>query len=360
MDRHKLLLCVAREWARAAAASPIAPFPFLPPPPPAPFLPDYPNGNALAPQPAAKDPTGGPGAALQLGYAAVCGALGAEARTRTRGCSPGEPLTTLQLDEVVASFLSFSAGVLRDAGLPRSRVAVHTGSFFGAAPPCMPHTPSFPYPCAAFNSPAAALIPEAFPGWSLYGSGTAPARDAGLPAALGAAAGAPWAAPEWNIFSGSRAQWDAAFAATLGEANNRVLVVQNYESIKSDGVACAALVAALAAGAGCLIDAPTALAAAPLNASAWGLSWALARGGGGALPDALILRASTLALTLPSGELAVADVFEAALDGGAAGATLPLPPGFSADHVFWSVAALGCAGAQRMASDAAVIALKGL
>jgi len=323
----------------------------------------YPDGNYLASQPPASDPQGGPGASLQLGYAAVCGALGAAAAAATPGCAwaPGAPapppLSTPQLDAVVGSYLSFAARVLLDAGLPRSKVLVHTGSFFQHVPPC-PLKP--PLSCPAFNSPAAALIPEAFPGWSTYGGDTSAAGAAGLPEALGAVAGAPWGAPEWNIFSGPFSAWAGALNGTASLANNRFVDVQNYESINHIAAACAAVVDFVSEEERCLVDAPSALTAAPLNASAWALSWALwARDLGGAAPAVVEVRVSTLAATLPSGELAAPDVWASGpLAGGAAGsATLLLPAGFAADHVFWGATAVGCGGAQRMASDAALLVL---
>ncbi len=335
----------------------------------------YPGGNSLAPLPPAQDPTGGPGAALQLGYSAVCGGLGAAARAATPGCGSSDaqgqpqPLSTAQLDAVVSSFLSFSAGLLLQAGIPRSRLAVHTGSFFQAPPPCTPRTPAFPHACAAFNSPAAALVPEAAPGWSMYGEGTEAGGDAGVPTALAALQGAPWAAPEWNIFTGPQRAWAAALNGTLAFGNNRLLVVQNYESIAGDAGACAAVAAAVAAPPPpCFIDAPTQLAAQPQGSAGgvFALSWQQAQAGGAAGSSGAVasfeVRASTLSELLPSGQLAVPDVLAVTLPGGQLSAGLTLPPGFAADHVFWGVTARSCAGtagANLMASDVALLLVGG-
>jgi hypothetical protein len=316
----------------------------------------YPGGNALGPQPPAKDPTGGPGAALQLGYSALCSALGG-ALPPPPGCTPGDPLLPQQLDALVASFLSFSAGLLLDAGLPRSRLMVHTGSFFQSPPPCSPHTPAFPHPCAAFNTAAAALIPQAAPGWSMYGSDSSAASDQGVLGVLGALAGGPWGSPEWNIFKGSPEQWAAALAGTLTPGNNRLLVVQNFESIAGDAVACSAVREAVASGAQCLVDAPLLLPQPQrLNATAWAVAWALA---GGSTPQSLALRASSTPATLPSGQLAVADVAELeGMAGTATAAVLALAQGQPLPvRVYWQVTAMGCNGTQRMASDAGVIEL---
>jgi hypothetical protein len=178
-----------------------------------------------------------------------------------------------------------------------------------------------------------------------------------VPGALGALQGAPWGAPEWNIFSGTPAQWAGALAGTLSAGNNRLLVVQNFESIAGDGVELAAVRDAVAAGAPCLVDAPV-LSPAParVNASAWEVAWALSSGSGSGSVEGLQLRASSLTATLPSGELAVADLAALALPGGARSALLALAPGAPPPvRVYWSVTALGCSGSQRMASDAGVI-----
>ena len=302
----------------------------------------YPGGNALAPQPASRDPTGGPARAAQLGYAAVCGG-----GRGGPGCSAGDPLTVAQLDAVVQSFGAFAAGVLSDAGIPRSRVMLHTGVFWQGA--------GAPAGGPAFNSPAAALVGGAAPAWSMYGAATDPARDPGWAAAVGALDGAPWGAPEWlAAFTAGEPQafWAAALAATLAARNNRLIVVQNFESVRGDAAALAALAAALAEPPACVVDAPTGLAATRINATAWALAWAPPRG---APPDALDVAASTLRDTLPSGALAVPDVYRARAPGAALGATLVLPQGFDGAVVWWAAVARGCGGAQTAAADAVAI-----
>lgn len=310
----------------------------------------YPGGNALGPTPPpGGDPTGGPGAAMQLGYAAVCGAgVGGP------GCSgaPGDGVGVAQLDAVVASLAGFLAQALLDAGLPRSRLMVHTGSYFGAPPKC-----AAPLPPCVFNSPQAAVVAGAFPAWSLYTGGTDAARDAGLRAALDAVDGAPWGACEWlAFFEGGHpaAAWAAALAATQDFRNNRVVVVQNFESIQHDAGALAAVAAALAAGPACLVDAPTALAAARVNATALSVTWAAPRAVGGPVESQTLL-VSTVASTLPSAALAAPDVAALRLPGDAAAGLVALPDGFDASEVFVQVVARGCAGAQTVAADAVVV-----
>ena len=317
----------------------------------------YPGGNALIPQNSTNDPQGGPANTMQLGYAAVCGA-GAGGP----GCSPGDALSVAQLDAVVSSLAGFLAQGLLDAGLPRSRLMVHTGSFFGAPPAC--RAPLAP---CAFNSPQAAVVPGAAPAWSLYGGGTDPAGDAGLARALDAVDGAAWGACEWlAFFDGGHPQaaWAAALAATQGFRNNRVVVVQNFESVQHDAGALAALSAALSAQPACLVDAPTGLAVAVVAGGAGGaggaaaltlnVTWAAPRALGGPV-EAQTLLASTSPLTLPSAALAVPDVALLQLPGDAAAAQLALPAGWDASELFVQVVARGCAGTQSVAADAVVV-----
>jgi len=284
----------------------------------------------------------------------VCGAGGAGGA----GCSgaPGDALTSAQLDAVVSSFAAFAAQVLLDAGVPRSRVLVHTGAFFGGAPRCDTH--------CVFNSPQAALVAPASPAWSLYGGDTLAAGAAGLAEALAALGGASWGACEWLPYfdtGHSQADWAAALAGTLGFLNNRLIVIQNFESIQGDGNATAAVAAALASDLGCVVDAPTALAAAR-NGSELLLSWQSA---GTAAVSSQALLVSTLALTLPSGVLAVANILSASVGAGEERHAMPLPPGVAPGELFVQVVTLsmqGCGGpgqsfTQRAPSDVLVVPL---
>ena len=314
----------------------------------------YDGGNALAGQSPKRDPTGGPGGrAVQLGYAAVCGSGSGGA-----GCSGsvGSALTPSQLDAVVSSFAGFAAQVLLDAGLPRSRVFVHTGTYFGGAPVCASN--------CVFNSPQAALVSAASPAWSPYGGETLAANAVGLSEALTELSGAAWGAAEWlPFFDGGHAQadWAAALDGTLGFLNNRLVVIQNFESISDDANATAAVVAALNSGLGCVVDAPTGLAA-KVNASELTLHW---QPPPSVAVSSLALLVSTLALTLPSGVLAMANVASTSLDAGKAAYTLTLPPGLAPGEVYVQVITLsmqGCGGpgqsfTQSAPSDVLVVPL---
>ena len=279
----------------------------------------YDGGNALVNKNPKRDPTGGPGgSAVQLGYAAVCGGAGAGGP----GCSgaPGDALTAAQLDAVVSSFAEFAAQALLDAGIPRSRVFVHTGTFFGGAPRCDSN--------CTFNSPQAALVASAAPAWSLYGGETAAASAVGLAEALTVLGGAAWGSCEWLPFfddDHSQAEWAAALDGTLRFLNNRLVVIQNFESIRDNDNATAAVAAALASNLICIVDAPTELAAtAPANASSLEMRW---RSAGDVAVSSQALLVSSLAQTLPSGVLAVSNVFSTSLDAGVESYTLELPPG---------------------------------
>ena len=307
----------------------------------------YADGNSFLPQPPSGDPTAGIASSVQLGYAAVCGGGSGGS------CASGAALSSAQLDAVVSSYAAFAAAVLADAGIPRSRIMVHTGAFWGEPPTR----------AVAFNSPSGALVGGAQPAWSMYAAATRAEDDAGLAAALDAIDGAPWGSAEW-LASFDRGQpqalWAAALNATQAWRNNRLVVVQNFESVRGDGGALAAIAAALDAAPPCLVDAPTGLFAAQpgSNASALQVTWSSpALAAGAAQPDAFDVAVSSLRDTLPSGALAVPNVAAAALAGGATSATLPLPPGYSGATVYVAVVARGCAGAQTAAADAIAVTL---
>jgi len=163
----------------------------------------------------------------------------------------------------VSDFLFFAAGVLADAGIPRSRIMSHTGSFFGSSPS----------PTLLFNSPSAAVTAAAAPGWSLYNQATSPGADAGLEAALFSAEGTPWGAPEWAPFfaGGSQADWEAAFARSLSHRNNRLICVQNWDALPlTCPNALPAIASVVTAPSACFVDTAQALQAAPVNSMGCG------------------------------------------------------------------------------------------
>jgi hypothetical protein len=146
----------------------------------------------------------------------------------------------------------------------------------------------------------------------------------------------------------------------MGFRGNRVVVVQNYESIAGDAGPIAAVVAALAAAPSCLVDSPTALAAARINATAFSVTWAPplgvgSAGGASGAVEGQTLLASTLALTLPSGALAAPDVASALLPAGAGSFTLALPQGFDGAEMFVQVGSRGCAQASAAFADAILV-----
>jgi hypothetical protein len=261
-----------------------------------------------------------------------------------------------QLDAVVSSFAAFAAQVLLDAGIPRSRVMVHTGTFFGRAPRCSSN--------CSFNSPQAALVQSANPAWSLYGAETSAASNAGLPTALGALGGGAWGACEWLPFfdaGHAESEWSDAIEGTLGFLNNRLIVVQNFESIEKDANATAAVAAALG-GQSCIVDAPTALAASVVKSSTVAISWTAPPPMG---VGSQLLLVSTLGLTLPNANLAVPDVATAQLGPGATHYDLHLPAGMGASEIYVQVVTVsmqGCGGpgqsfTQSVPSDALVVPL---
>jgi hypothetical protein len=308
----------------------------------------YMNGNALIHSDPKNDPTDGPQKSMQLGYAAICGPGGPGGDV----CNGGgeKKLTTAQLDGIVSSFATFAAGLLIDAGIPRSRVMVHTGSFFNNAPPSA-DTP-------VFNSPQAAVINNGFPGWSMYTAATSAENDAGVKSALDSISGAPWGAPEWLAFfdrGKDKSLWAQALNATMSYRNNRLIVVQNFQSIADDAGPLGAIIDALNTQETCIVDAPINLSVTSGSNSTFIFSWTLS------LPvpvdTRLSLRVSTLSLTLPSAELAVANIALKSLPATAVSSSFTLPQGFDGAEFFVQVVAYACGSTQTMASDAYLVSV---
>lgn len=285
--------------------------------------------------PVAKDPKTGPKGTMQLGYAALC----------TAGKQCKGTITDAALDGVVSDYISFAAGVLADAGIPRSRIMSHTGAAWGGRGPD---------PTIAWNTAAAAVTAAAAPGWSLYGGSTNATSNSGLGAALDAVDGTPWGAPEWlRTFdnSGSAQLWTDAFLSTMGFKNNRLIVVQNFGSIQHNPGALEALVGVLGAApfASCFVDAAVELAAEALNGSAWRLGWASAGPQADTTRVDVAMDAQPL---LPSGRLA-APISTLFATEGASEVVFSVPEG-ALPPFYFTVASTGCGAGQTVVSDLAV------
>ena len=124
--------------------------------------------------------------------------------------------------------------------------------------------------------------------------------------------------------------------------------VFNWEGVKGDGAAVAALGDTLAAAPACLVEPPAGLSAAPCAANATVLlAWVTG-------PDtaALFLDVSTTPATAPSGALAAPDVAVRVNVTGAVSALLRIAPSLAGAPLWASVVAAGCGGGQAVASPA--------
>jgi hypothetical protein len=139
----------------------------------------------------------------------------------------------------------------------------------------------------------------------------------------------------------------AAFKATLGFRNNRLIVIQNWSSISGDAAALQALVTTLLAGPSCLTGAPVGLTSTRLNATAWQLGWTM---------PGLDTEAQTLVVALvgtallPSGQLAV-PLQVTPLAASDAAFTLVIPGALGPEPFYWQVLASGCGGTQAIVAD---------
>jgi hypothetical protein len=195
----------------------------------------------------------------------------------------------------------------------------------------------------------------------MYTSGTDARNDEGVNAALNGINSAPWGAPEWLAFfdrGKDKASWANALNSTMSFRNNRLVVVQNFQSIADDLGPLGAIVDALNAQEPCIVDAPKNLTISPgSNSSTFHLTWSLSS----PVPvdTSLSLRVSSLSLTLPSAELAVADVARMdSLNATSVDALFfVLPAGFDGSEVYVQVTAYACGNTQTMASDAFLLNL---
>jgi hypothetical protein len=296
----------------------------------------YPGANdasGAVSWPPSKDPQTGPAGSAQIGYAALCSMSG-------EGGECGGAMTTAALDAVVASFVAFAAGVLADAGIPRSRIMSHTGSFFGQPP--VQTTP-------VFNSPAAAVTTAAAPGWSMYnGAARNVSGNAGVASALAAVDGTPWGAPEFNPFlgtpsPGTAGEWAEAFDDAFGFMNCRLIVLQNWGSIyPSNPAGQAGVVAALLNQPLCLVDVAGGMEAQAVNASFIELSFVLGEDADAGVVDVGVVGAA--AAWLPSGRMA-APLLSIPVGKGMTSVLVPTEAvGGGGMPVYWQVTSTGCGG----------------
>jgi hypothetical protein len=133
--------------------------------------------------------------------------------------------------------------------------------------------------------------------------------------------------------------------------NNRLIIVQNFQSIANDSGPLDAIIDALNTQEACIVDVPINLSiSSGINSSNYLLSWTLS------LPipldTILTLRVSTLSLTLPSAELAVPDIALQTLPNTAVSTSFSLPNGFDGSEIYSQIVASACGSTQTMASDA--------
>ena len=252
--------------------------------------------------------------------------------------------------QVVSDFVAFAGGVLADAGIPRSRRMSHTG------------VPWYDVPntSMSWNGPSAAVTAAAAPGWSLYLHSTNASSNPGLSEVLAnSMEGTPWGAPEWlRTFdnSGSAELWAAAFAGTLTYRNNRLIVVQNFNSIQHNPGALAALVGVLQVSplSACFVDAPTSLAAAPQNSSSWVLSWAMTSSAADVATTVVDVAVASQPL-LPSGRLAspLATLTQRGGQAAAGDVTFHVPDG-ALPPFYFTVLSFGCGQLPASSAQAAV------
>ena len=165
-------------------------------------------------------------------------------------------------------------------------------------------------------------------------------------------------------------QWDFVFETILSFRNNRLIVLQNWNSIwASKPVSTAGITAlskALGTAPACLVDSATTLHASKINSTAYRLLWtptAAAGGGGGCGGgkaggcETQEVLASAVPLQLPSGALAAPTLLNAAVAATAAAVTLRLPSDPALELVHWQVVSRGCGGTQTAVSDAAAFVL---
>ena len=186
----------------------------------------YPDGNRIYqrwPDTTVHDPTGGPDASVPMGYAAL---------TSMGKAHPG-PLTLADMDAAIRYYLEHITELAAHLGVPRPKLWTH--SIINRIQ----------------STGLGALTPYAQPGWSFY---NVPPEVAAGP--IQQLAGTPWGAVEFQPTGLSPALFDEFFSAD----NCRMVNIYNWESIRNDAGALAAVRGALAAGPPALAQPATGLA----------------------------------------------------------------------------------------------------
>ena len=299
----------------------------------------YPGANLPNGTPAwlpDKDPMTGVAGSVQLGYAALC----------TSQVLCNGTITTAQLDLIISTFITFAGQVLIDAGIPRSRIMSHTGSFFSNPPT----------KTIAFNSAAAAITTTTAPGWSIYNEAAVNiSNNLGIPEALESVKNTPWGAPEFNPFLGTKGtvdSWKNAFLNTFGYKNNRLIVLQNWNSIyPSNPIGQEGLVQALLDIPDCLVDAAYNFSVTMINSTTLELQFIL----GPDTDNANLYISVVNNIFLPSGEIATPSL------------TIPLTPAMNSYllnlnevgngliPIYWQISSTGCNDSQMINSEVQII-----
>ncbi len=184
----------------------------------------YTDGNAIferSPTDASQDPTvrdpsqGWTFGQAPLGYAAVW----------TAGLKRSGSLTAQDIERVVQRYLERLARAAHERGVPRHLLFTHQG---GTYEPWERHLSFRP-----------AINAYSIPGWSFYSHD--PAESGSLGDDLTAAGREQWAAAEWWRGAGSEAGWRERFLATLRFRRCRMVCVFNWDGLRRDANALAAV-----------------------------------------------------------------------------------------------------------------------
>lgn len=182
----------------------------------------YPQGNALLDRPAAEDSTHGlkpddvPSRGVaQIGYAAV----------KTAGLRAEGQITEADLTEIARRHLEDLCAEAARLGAPREKLFTHGGGWKDG---------EMLY--------QAAVNRHSCPGWSFYRHAGDPPKDTGVQHALNSSDAPYWAACEW-LFQGppTVAAWRAALKNTLADPRCRFLCIYNFEGIRKNDAALAAI-----------------------------------------------------------------------------------------------------------------------